>query len=519
MKLTTLNLAGAAEFANALDHTRAIAGDDAVVAQVKENLLPALFTLAGGNDPEDAKYRRITAPQMRRDLNPLMQERMQAVCYYLSVTNPFAKRIVEVIVSYVFGEGIKVVCTDPKAQEVVDKCWNDPVNALGDPDRGVRSWGKELSVFGEVVIPVVENPTNGAVRFGYVDPLDIAAIEYGALMPDDTMGFLAIPVAVLLKKRVGESASKRLAIIRQDEDPNSESFGQLVGDCFYSAVNKAKGGTRGFSDLFALADWADVFDAMIFDVADRNRFLNAFVWDLEVSGADEEAVNKWKKYITQSPPKQGGAFVHNEQVKLSAQTPDLKGADNSEISKMVRNYGLGGAGLPTWFFADGSDTNRSTADEMTGPTGKKLTDRQNEVKSMISTVVTYVLDRAIARGVLAQTVDRSFKLQVPDLMIKDLSKAAATLGALTNSISIAEENGWIRGETAARCFHVLLGQIGVDVDTDDEYKKAQQEARDRQAKQVDALAPQKMLASTLTQLEQARAGAAAPGAPPKASVQ
>jgi hypothetical protein len=58
-----------------------------------------------GGDAEDATYRRISSANTRRDLNPIMQERMQQVAYYLRVTVPLAKRIIEVITSYVVGEG------------------------------------------------------------------------------------------------------------------------------------------------------------------------------------------------------------------------------------------------------------------------------------------------------------------------------------------------------------------------------------------------------------------------------
>ncbi|MGB9104945.1 MAG: phage portal protein [Terriglobales bacterium] len=495
-ELTLLNLGGAAEIANAIDRANA---KPEILAKAKQSLLPALWGMVATNDPEDATFHRITAPNARRDLNPLMQERMQAVCYYLSVTNPFAKRIVEVITSYVVGEGFTAAAKDKNTQEVVDDFWNDAANNL---DLNLRSWSEELSRFGELCLPVAVNEVDGSVRLGYVDPLDIAAIEYGALDASGDMQFMSMPIAVRLKKRVGESDERRLAIIRPDEDPNSPMFGRLAGDCFYFTVNKAKGGTRGFSDLFALADWADVFDAMVFDFADRARFLNAYVWDYTLTGADEELVNKWRDRVTKSPPKQGGVQVHNEQVKIEAITPDLKGADMAQAATLVRNYGLGGAGLPTWFFADGSDTNRATASEMTGPTGKKFTDRQNEVKSLVTMVIAFVLDQAQQHGVLGANADLSFELQVPDLMVKDIAQAATTMGALTNSLSIAEQNGWVTSETAARAFHVVLSQIGVTVDSKAEFEAAQIEMEQRLARQINQFVPQRSLAFDLLNQDQ-----------------
>jgi hypothetical protein len=50
-----------------------------------------------------------------------MQERMQQICFFLATTTPFGKRIVEIITSYVVGEGFKIVAEDEQVQEVIDR--------------------------------------------------------------------------------------------------------------------------------------------------------------------------------------------------------------------------------------------------------------------------------------------------------------------------------------------------------------------------------------------------------------
>jgi hypothetical protein len=189
--------------------------------------------------------------------------------------------------------------------------------------------------------------------------------------------------------------------------------------------------------------------------------------------------------------------VTNENVEIEAQTPSFQGADMTEATRAIKLYGLGGAGLPAWFFADPVDSNKSTADEMTGPTGKKLTDRQNNLKSAVMKILVFVVQQAIYHGVLAEGVDTTVSLQVPDLMIKDLEKAATTLAAVVNAVSIMEENGYIQSKTAARASHVVLTQIGVEVDTD-EFDKAQEEKKTRQTTLVPE---QSTLAKALQQLE------------------
>jgi hypothetical protein len=155
----------------------------------------------------------------------------------------------------------------------------------------------------------------------------------------------------------------------------------------------------------------------------------------------------------------------------------------SEATRSIKLYGLGGAGLPAWFFADPVDSNRATADEMTGPTGKKLTNRQNNLKALVMQMLTFAIQQAIYKGVLPEGIDTTVSLQVPDLMIKDLQKAAQTLAAVVNSVSVMEANGYIQSKTAARASHVVLSQIGVEVDPD-EFDKAQAEKSQREANLV-----------------------------------
>jgi hypothetical protein len=461
--------------------------------RVAEAVTPFLFGLTAA-DSEDAKFRRITSPNTIRDLNPLMHERMQAVCFYLKSTTPFGKRIVEVITSYVVGEGFKPAAAEVAVQEVVTEFWNDQVNNI---DQALKDYCDELTTFGELCLVTAVNPVSGKVRLGYIDPLQLDSVEYGTIETASGQQQILIPVAVWLKRKQTETVGQRLEIVRADEDPNSETFGQLKGDCFYFAINKAKGASRGLSELFSLADWIDVFDQMMFDFADRVRFLNAFVWHYTINGADEKKLEEWQKKVTKNPPRQGSVQVTNENVKIEAQTPSFQGADMSEATRSIKLYGLGGAGLPAWFFADPVDSNRSTADEMTGPTGKKLTDRQNNLKSALMQVLTFVVQQSIYHGVLPEGIDTTLSLQVPDLMIKDLQKAAMTMGAVVNSVSIMAENGYITNKTAARASHVVLTQIGIEVDPD-EFDKAQEEKKTREA---DLVPEQTTLAKALAQLE------------------
>ncbi len=505
-KLTLLNLSSITRSEMAALGRRADRGEydqindfvdqrNAITAKTAQSFGPELFTL-GGNF-EDAGWRRITSPNTLRDLNPLMQQRMQQVCFYLGVTNPFAKQILRLITSYVVGEGFSVACESTKVQEVVDRFWKDPINNL---DYNLTEWTREKLTFGESCLPASVNPVDGFVRLGYIDPMDIEAVEQGLLHTGDGHDEIAIPVAVRLRQRLGEAESRRLTLVRMDEDVTSPTYGKLSGECFYWAINKAKTGSRGISEIFALADWVDVQDQMTFDFADRVRFLNQYVWDYVLKGGSQKQVDEYTAKVTKNPPRQGGIQVHNDQVEIKAVTPDLKGADMAEAARVVKHYGCGGAGIPPHWMGDPNDANRAVAQEMDGPTGKVLTEHQNQVKGQITTIIKFVIAQAKLHGTLADSEDEEFTLQTPDLLMKDFAKGATILQGATASLAVAEDRGWIRGVTAARAFANVLTQIGTDIDDpQDEYDQAQTEQQDKKARDINTLSAQKALADALAQ--------------------
>jgi hypothetical protein len=492
--LTLLNL----DEAKRWDAARAEGEAAARAKLAAEAVAPQLFTLTTG-DGEDPGFRRITSLATLRDLNPLMHDRMLQVCYFLRVTTPFGKRIVEIITNYTVGKGIRVTAKDPRVQEVIDAFWNDEINNM---DENCSMWCDELTTFGELCLPVAKNPVSGKVRIGYIDPMNIDTIQFAEMATSDGTASINIPYAVRLRREVGEVLQKPMLLVQRSEDPNAENYGRLAGECFYFTLNKAKSASRGFSELFALADWIDLFDQMIFDFGDKVRFLNSFVWHYTLSGSDAKKVEEYKNKLTKDPPRQGGVMVTNEQVKIEAQTPEFHGQDMASVAQMTKLYGLGGAGLPPTFFGDGVDANRAAAVEMNAPVQRKIQDRQNHLARCLTSVLNFVIESAQDAGVLPPSVDVGYNIEFPEIATRDLEKGAQTLSGGATALQVGQQEGWVTGQTAARAFHTLLSEIGVDIDdSQEEYENAQQEKEDKAAKQQDQFFPQSSLGAALKSLK------------------
>jgi hypothetical protein len=146
---------------------------------------------------------------------------------------------------------------------------------------------------------------------------------------------------------------------------------------------------------------------------------------------------------------------------------------------------------------------------MNAPFTKKIQKRQNLMSRCIKSVLNFVLSCAQRAGVLPQGVDLSFSIEFPEIAVKDLEKGAQTLTGVATAMQVGQQEGWVTGATAARAFHTLLAEIGVDIDDSaEEYEAAQQEKQDRAAKQQDQLFPQSALAQALGSLKTSQPNAA-----------
>jgi hypothetical protein len=122
-----------------------------------------------------------------RDLSGWSQEKAIDASYRLWNSNPLAGALIEIIVDYVIGEGIKVTAEDEAVQKVLDKFLSDPVNDLigedGSVGSGLEGMVRELSIFGEqLILTFVRDGSDigvvgdGRVRIGTVDPKQIHSV-------------------------------------------------------------------------------------------------------------------------------------------------------------------------------------------------------------------------------------------------------------------------------------------------------------------------------------------------------
>lgn len=429
------------------------------------------FVESVGISVEEEGFTKLTGDK-DRSLSSLTQERMQELAVFLWKSNPLANRIIELPLVYLLAEGVTMNVQDETAQQWLNEFWNDPINQM---DIKLPKKVREMSLFGEQCWPVFKNPTNGAVRLGYLDPGLIKEVKTD---PDNTEQPIGVVTKALGKKR----KSKKYRIIV----PGSENiFGEEAkkireefndGECFYFNINALSSSSRGLSDLLATMDWLDLYDKALFGEVERWDALRSFIWDVTLRGATEETVKKRASEI--EVPSSGGVRVHNDAETWQAVTPDLQAANGAENARTVRNHILGGSTLPEHWYGGGGDVNRSTAGEMGEPTFKTFKFRQTEWKHILETVCFYAIySRLEKTGNIPEDL-RNYRpvAQFPELTHRDTSVYAAALQQTVVAVGIAVEKGMMTEETAVAVIGSMISRIGIEVNPAKELEQARAKA-------------------------------------------
>jgi hypothetical protein len=440
-------------------------------------------------------YRRLSDANgknpWRRDLQPLAQDQMQRLVYWLWESNPVAKWIIETTVDFILGEGVKVLSEVEDIQEAIDTFWYDPVNRL---DRNIDRWGRELSLYGELCLPAAVNEFDGHVRLGYIDPL---AIEEVVTDPDNAL----ITTGVRIKSTVAGHRGELYKVIRQEISRASSYYGLMMpalamerdnvtgepykGSCFLFRINNVTSARRGRSDLLPTIDWLDGYDAFLFDSMDAAGQFNSFVWDVTLEGANEENI---RDFLTKnSRIKRGMIRAHNEKVKWAEVAPDLKAVDKDAYARLLLNHILASFSFPSHWYGHGEGVSFASSKEMGLVPVKRLTRRQKDMRDLITDLIRFQIHQKIRVGVLPETVvvgrvaadgssegtekktDAAFTVVMPELSMRDQAAIVAAANGLTAALQQVVLNGWLRPETAAKIMAASFSQLGMEINADEEF--------------------------------------------------
>lgn len=415
---------------------------------------------------DEIGFRRISS----REENSLQirehaHERMQKIAIHLWESNLLANRLIELPISYLLGEGVQMTCDNEADQQILQDFWDDPINDLSN---SLEEIIRATHLSGMMCLPLFVNEFNGKVKIGYLNPRNIQEPIFDPENP-------RVCIGVTTKIDVNGQSKKYKTIFDATDDELFTKKTQLLreqftdGFCLYLRINNLPDDVRGRSDLLTSADWVDGLDEFLWGELDRQHFLRAYVWDVEIlNGTPEEVENRAREI---KPPKPGSVRVHNSNEKWSAVSPDIRANDTSGAAKLFKNHVLGGATIPEHWFGSGGEVNRATASEMSDPAFKTLTMRQRKWRHVLEKLGRFVLrQNRMAFGKDENDLPKIYA-QFPDLVQKDLSKYASAFQQVVTTTMLAVQNGQISEETALQLISRVSGALGVDFDTTAELEK------------------------------------------------
>lgn len=450
-------------------------------------------------------YKTLTG-QAIRDFGGLDYGKVLSTAWKLFLSNPVAKRYLRVKRDYILGRGVKPHTDDEDLQAILDEFWKG--NKMS---QRLKKFVLQLFLLGEQMYPAFVRESDGRVRLGYIDPVEIKRV---ITHPENVLE----QWAVVVKERqettdswIASKGKRVYRIIREDEgvvdgegdvrppehpgllvtheqaeleDWEGEmlkSYGlkEYSGSCFYFSVNNLSNQPRGYSDLLQGADWLDQLDTILFALADRENMADYFSFDVTLEGADEDEVKKRAKELLRKPPKKGSVNVHNEKESWSLNRPDLKQSGSIESSKTILTFILGGLAMPRHWYGFGDETNRATAEAQGAPTWRTMETEQDESRDMVLEMLRFARDQAQIAAAWKPKAegDGEITLPMPEMASKDVAQIAQAMNHIAMALMIAVDTlGLMSVEKAAEVWAKVVAELGVEFNPADELEKVQGES-------------------------------------------
>ena len=417
---------------------------------------------------EDYYWRRLSDNWYQKDVIPSTYLEIHNSCYEAYNSNPLAMAICEMFCSFVLGKKITVQAKHKKVQALIDSFWNDPKNHM---DERIYSICLELSIYGEQFIRFFVNKYDGSVYIRQIDPSLIDQIETD---PEDIEHELRYH-----RRPVGPSATLPgdPAAVTPADDAAFEGSWFIAGDnknapeVVHFSINKVSNAKRGHSDLATLLPWLRRYKDWLTDRVRINKYKGAFLWDVELAGADAKTI-KQKQMEYSYPPEPGSVIIHNQSEKWTAVQPSINANDAKEDGRAIKLMVAVGAGVPEHYLSDGSQGNQATAAEMGLPTVLKFQRRQKKMESILKVILDRVIAEAKKAGTLAQGVNEAYDIIFPQLDSTDHQQLATATNLMVTALTQAKLNGWVSDETAMRLVFQFAGE---EINVHDEEARIEQD--------------------------------------------
>lgn len=389
---------------------------------------------------------------LARELPEVQHDRMIALSFLAWRINPMAKRLIDMQVNFVLGNGISVSSRDKSALMLIGDWWNDPYNQW--PMR-IQQRLRDLYIYGEWLHrPLISDDgfvwirdiQPDVISAAFPDPMDHGVVDHiifkNVILPNGSLS-QNIVRADLIRRRLDEVARQL--------DPF------YTGDVFLFGINRTSDTMRGIGELYPLLDYIDMYDDILFSRAEKIRNSAHVYYDLQLEGMTETEMRNYLMNETNLPPRPGTVYAHNAQAVLEMKAPDLKADDHAQDTSVLKSHIVSSAGWPGTWFDDPGTAGRAVGAEMAEPALKGITNLQAYVEQILRYEINFMLFKKRDAGEISFKGDQipAYQIAFTRPSTRDIQKtgpALARLGQFLNTVTN-------KTLTAQEARYVVVSQI------------------------------------------------------------
>lgn len=428
-----------------------------VVLEANPNLSPQLNKLRARTD---------YAGQSFVDLPPGHRERLLSRARQIAVSNPVAKRGLDIRTNLIVSEGFtpKATCKNPKMkkilQKVLDTHWdiNEWEGQLGRRVHNQCLTGEWFRYIPDLNYKMEDGKTYRLSKFkaGDILPEEISSVTR-ALWDQDQMDYCH------MREDYGISKDAGIKIIRKEW--SGREAGRLTGNMFFQSIHRPIGATRGLSDLTSVIEWLDILDQLLFNEAERSSQLLKFLYDITLVGGSQEAIDRRTEELKLRPPSRGTSIVHNEKEIWNTVQPSTSAAESDVLINRIFLFCWGGLGLPEHWYSAANTVNKSSAGEMSAPVMAWARERKRQVVAGISQELEMAIQVAYDAGVFGSTPkdELTFCIDSRDPDRTSYDAVGASLKSIAEALVMATASQLMGLEDAQRVFVHVANSLGLEL--------------------------------------------------------
>lgn len=367
-------------------------------------------------------------------------------------SNPYAKRIIDLITDYTVGDGLSPVAPG-EIGRFVDAFWHHPQNRL---DLRLPELVDELSRSGDLFLALFRNPADGMSYVRAVPKSEIVEIVTAENDWEREMAYVVRGGAGAgepgrggegEKGRKGEGAtgdggsfsplhslspSPLLVGTTTFLSPNHPDAAGAAAVMVHYSINRPVGALLGESELASILPALRWYNRMLEDRVRLNWAARAFLWFVTVPTGRVHA--KAEQYS--APPEPGSIVVHDEGEKWDMVAPNLRGLDAQHDLRALRQAISAGSGQPPHWHGDGGDVNRAVAAAMQDPALRRLRRRQKHLQHLVIDLCHTAYGRANEAGLARRRPEReAIRVDLPDISREDNESLALAAERLTGAFA------------------------------------------------------------------------------------